>query len=655
MWYHYIYDIKRERGEAMLNSSGMIALCCTTINKEPAKPVIDNLADLLKESGKYKMLVFQCFEDMYAGSKTDKGGASIFQLINYKMLDALIIMPETIKDRSVTEDIMRNCRENNVPVISVDGIIEGAFNISFGYGEAFGTIVEHVLSWHGCRRIKLVAGYKGNDFSQTRIDCCREIMSQHGLTLADADIMYGDFWETPTYEAMDRFFASGEPLPEAFICCNDSMAMAVCLKLNEHGYHVPDDVIVTGFDGIETEKFHKPRLTNAVRNNRTLAQSIMDMLDKITSVGEVAPFDVQLEYEPVFSESCGCGCPTSENTNRRLADFVQSYTGTLNYEEYVNNIENCIAADPTPDNVRNVLEEYCFGNSMICFTSEFWSFFTGENTGDRLPEFSGFGDMHVFACTFLDGRKPDGTVFPAARIMPQLESSFSEYRTMFIIPLHFQDSVQGYFITHFVKEEHHNERLYTLCTSLNRCLENMRTHEQMRTLNRRLEFMFTHDQLTRIYNRYGFYKGFRESYETLSGGERDVFIVSIDLNDMKYINDNFGHSAGDEALCLVSKALTQAGEYCSGGVVCSRFGGDEFVAAKVCPGNAKEQAELYRSGFDAVLAELNRQSGKPYSVNVGLGVYSASLAAVDSIDGLIELADRLMYSDKAKHKRHPRS
>ena len=42
-------------------------------------------------------------------------------------------------------------------------------------------------------------------------------------------------------------------------------------------------------------------------------------------------------------------------------------------------------------------------------------------------------------------------------------------------------------------------------------------------------------------------------------------------------------------------------------------------------------------------------------MNVGLGVYSASLAAVDSIDGLIELADRLMYSDKAKHKRHPRS
>ncbi|MGN1339147.1 MAG: diguanylate cyclase domain-containing protein [Oscillospiraceae bacterium] len=639
----------------MLNSSGLIGFCCSLINKEPVKPVIDNLAQLLKESGKYKMLVFQCFEDICVDDQNARGGASIFRLINYYMLDAMIIMPETIKDSSVIAEIAGNCRRNNVPLISVDGKVKGAFNISFGYGEAFGRIVEHLLSVHGCRRIKLVAGYKGNEFSQTRIDCCRQMMTRHGLTLTDSDIMYGDFWEAPTYEAMDRFFETGEQLPDAFVCCNDSMAMAVCLKLNERGYHVPEDVIVTGFDGIETEKFHQPRLTNAVRNNRTLAKSVMDILEEITSGRVVEPYNVRLEYDTVFSESCGCNEPVPGNMNSRLAEFVQTYTSALNYEEYANNIENQIAADPTPDNVRKVLEEYCFGNSMICFTDEFWKNFSGESAGDRPPEFSGFGDMHVFASTFLDGRKPVGTVFPASRIMPQLDSAFGDYMTMYVIPLHFQDYVQGYYITHYAPPAHHNERLYTLCNSLNRCLENMRTHEQLRTLNRRLEFMFTHDQLTQIYNRYGFYKGFRESFATIGVENRDVFIVSIDLNDMKYINDNYGHSAGDDALCLIARALTDAGEFCSGGVICSRFGGDEFVAAKICQGNAKEQAELYRSGFDSKLTELNQMSGKPYFVNVGIGIFCASLSGVDSIDGLIELADRLMYSDKAKHKRHPRN
>ena len=68
-----------------------------------------------------------------------------------------------------------------------------------------------------------------------------------------------------------------------------------------------------------------------------------------------------------------------------------------------------------------------------------------------------------------------------------------------------------------------------------------------------------------------------------------------------------------------------------------------------------EQAEKYRRGFEEKLAEINAASGKKYQVQVGFGVYSASLSGVDSIDGLIELADRLMYSDKAKHKRHPRN
>ena len=262
--------------------------------------------------------------------------------------------------------------------------------------------------------------------------------------------------------------------------------------------------------------------------------------------------------------------------------------------------------------------------------------------------------MHVFSCTFDDGRKSEGVVFPAARLIPLLENSFSEYNTLLITALHFQDSVLGYIVTHYVNDEHHNERLYTFCTSLDRCIETMRIHEHMSSLNHRLEFMFTHDQLTKIYNRYGFYNGFRESYDSVSG-ERDVFIVSIDLNDMKYINDNFGHAAGDDALCITARALESAAEYCGGGVVCSRFGGDEFVAAKVCPGDARQQVEKYRSGFVKVLEELNSTSGKPYRVNVGLGVYSASLEGVDSIDGLIELADRLMYSDKARHKRHPRN
>lgn len=156
----------------------------------------------------------------------------------------------------------------------------------------------------GARRIKLVAGFRGNEFSQTRIDSCAEVMRRFGLTLEQKDIMYGNFWDQPTYRAMDEFFASGEPLPDAFICCNDAMAIAVCSKLREHGYNVPQDVIVTGFDGIEMEKYHSPRLTSAARDDFGLAESLSEMIERLTAGEE--PYNIGLPYIPVFNESCGC-------------------------------------------------------------------------------------------------------------------------------------------------------------------------------------------------------------------------------------------------------------------------------------------------------------------------------------------------------------
>ena len=628
----------------MLNSERLLGLCCTGANKEPTKQIIDSLARRLRGSG-FRLLIFQCFEDLYYRTKSDIGGAAVFELVNHDMLDAMIILPESLHDRGVIGSIVNGCRNHNLPVISVNEAIEGTFPVIVDSEGAFGAIVEHILSWHSCRRVKLIAGQKDNPFSQYRIDSCKRVMGRHGLSLSENDIYYCDFWEGPTFQAMDRFFESGEALPDVFICCNDSMAMAVCLKLRERGIKVPEDVLVTGFDGIETEKYHKPRLTTAAWDYDKLAEAVLEMAETIFG-GDVQPFTKGLSYEPIFSESCGCACEL-DDSNRQLSDLVRSYSYSLNYEAHIDAMENCIAADPTPANVKKVLGDYCFANSLICFTQDFWRYLGACDGGAG-------NDMKVFLSTFSDGRELDDVTFPAARLIPQLENSFSEYNTLFVIPLHFQDQVMGYFVTHYAPDIHHNERMYTFCTGMNRCLETMRTHEHLAGLNRRLEFMFSHDQLTNIYNRYGFYNGFRESCREMDGDE-DVFIISIDLNDMKYINDSFGHVEGDEALCITARALEMAADSCGGGVICSRFGGDEFVAAKVCGGDAQEQADAFRRCFDLSLEKLNQSSGKPYAVKVSFGAYAASLNGVDSIEGLIELADRLMYSDKAKHKRHPRN
>jgi len=148
----------------MLNRSGIIGLCCTAANKEPSKPIIDAIAKHLEKTGSHKMLVFQCFEDIHMNTPTDIGGASVYKLINYDMLDAMVIVPFSMHDHAVIDQVVQECIKHDVPLISIDMEIPGAFTVQFGYGEAFGTIVEHVLHGSPDSKNLSIASYVG--FSQ---------------------------------------------------------------------------------------------------------------------------------------------------------------------------------------------------------------------------------------------------------------------------------------------------------------------------------------------------------------------------------------------------------------------------------------------------------------------------------------------------------
>ncbi len=646
--------ILEKGGVKLVDNCFMIGFCCTTMQKEPIKLVIDSFVDQITNKENYRMLVYHCFEDLYYDTPSNKGAATIYDMINYDMLDVMLVMQTNEMQKPIFAKVVEKCFKHNVPVIYIDEHCDGAFNVNFGYGNAFADIVEHIITKHNCKDIIHIAGIKGNDFSQTRIDSCAEVMAKHGLTLTEDDIYYGEFWDDPTFAAMDAFFASGRKLPDAFVCANDTMAMAVCLKLNEKGYKVPDDVIVTGFDGIEIERYHDPRLTTAIRDHAELAAAIMGIVDNIAADPNIKPYDVELSYTPVFSESCGCKCETA-NDNKTLADYVRNYSFIRVYEETMNEMGNRISANPTLDNAREVLRKFSFKQTKICITDDYYRYFTEEHDDSEEECISSYPEkMHLLMSCDAD-RSMEGETFSTSKVLPDLMSAFDGKHTLLVVPLHSQESIIGYYTLIFLSMDLCKDQMYTYTMMANQCLENVRTHERMRFLNNKMEFMFTHDHLTRIYNRYGFYKNFREDFAALAAENKDVFIVSIDLNDMKYINDNFGHHAGDEALRITANALTGAAEKGDNDIICSRFGGDEFVVAKICSGDAREQAERYRTNFDTVLAGLNSSSGNPYTVAVSIGVYCASLTAVDTVDELIELADRLMYNDKARHKRQPKS
>lgn len=137
------------------------------------------------------------------------------------------------------------------------------------------------------------------------------------------------------------------------------------------------------------------------------------------------------------------------------------------------------------------------------------------------------------------------------------------------------------------------------------------------------------DTLTALLNRQSYYRDI-QSQGAITG------VASVDMNDLKIINDTEGHAAGDAALVAVAAVMR---DNCGRGGTVYRVGGDEFMILYV---NTKE------SDIASFVAAMRREMAKtPYVCAFGYAMRRSGETVVDAI----RKSDALMYEDKASLKR----
>ena len=152
------------------------------------------------------------------------------------------------------------------------------------------------------------------------------------------------------------------------------------------------------------------------------------------------------------------------------------------------------------------------------------------------------------------------------------------------------------------------------------------------------------DKLTQVNNRQNLL-GFLD-YKLLNHDEK-IFLLMMDLDYFKTINDTYGHLEGDDALIRAATALKMA---CGGfkrRPYIARYGGDEFI---VVIESTKPEAEALIANIREQLEMLNSQANRPYNLkfSIGVGEYHPGMNAND----LIEAADHALY--EIKRARPPR-
>lgn len=631
----------------------VIALISCGIDDSYHSPLVQSFINKCAEND-CRVLWFQSLSSSTDDTAHNRGERNIFNLINYEILDAVVLMSLTVLNKEIREKILANSRKHNIPIISIDGHIEGAYNIYLGYVDALEEMVRHVITEHGARNIKFLSGDKGNEESDARENVFRKVMAEHNLPITEDNVDYGYFWWSTAADAVQRHYDKHGKMPDAIVCANDSMAIGVCGKLNELGFKVPDDVIVTGIDGITEGNSYSPSITTLMLDIKSAGATAAERTLQILN-GEIPVNGTEtVEGTILYRESCGCEPARLSSDDNALKHEL--YNGLDLWSSVAD--KSILMAETvtysgsfmdTLESIKPFLSSAWAKECWLCICDDFIA--TDADTVTRSNEDyrrTGYSKVIKYVVHGIDDIEFDFLApFESAELVPDFEKVIKKHNNLMFLPLNFRDRTIGYFAIEFTNTIRNYHMLRSFINNISRVLENARIQSELKSVVNRLEDMYIHDSMTALYNRRGFYRLVPEIYNKCRDEQTEFMVISIDMDNLKGINDTYGHAEGDNALTTIANALLAAS--CNGEIV-ARFGGDEYIAAGACP--SKNYADEFMEKFNSSLAEYNAGSDKPYKVEASCGMYSLVPPADTSLDEFIKSADKLMYSEKATHRMH---
>ncbi len=245
-----------------------------------------------------------------------KGDANELSAYNYQYnslydysliagLDAIIISYGTLciyLDRDDREAFASKYR--SVPLVILEEYDEDScdsFIISDNYGSMY-TIMEHILTYHGYKKVLYLSGPKNNTDSNERERAYLEAMNAHGLTVTEDMVEYGDY-SSEVEDLVERLL-DNNPDAEAIVSANDEMASSAYRVCRKRGLIPGRDIAITGYDDVEFAQRMDPPLTTA--NQDGLDMGFRALKCAVSLCKDAEPVKMKLPAKFLRRQSCGC-------------------------------------------------------------------------------------------------------------------------------------------------------------------------------------------------------------------------------------------------------------------------------------------------------------------------------------------------------------
>lgn len=628
-----------------------IAVLVAGIRFDSQRRILRGITERAAEDGA-NVYIFTCDSWSYSTTYHNKGETAIFNLPDYDDYDGIILHGDTISDGEAVKNMIRSIRKAGVPCVSLNVKHEGMFYLGMENANGITKIVNHLVKVHGAKRLAFISGPKGNADATGRLKAFKSAMAENKLSVPREYIYYGDYHPESGKAAVIKFSESKLEFPDAIVAANDEMAVGAFYELEQRGYEVPGNILLTGYDYAISGRNHYPQITSVERPEIELGRRAYDMLKDSIAGKTIEEGD--LLCTPVFSESCGCEKRDRVDSTEIRRRYVKERIHLTTYSEIVKSSSVNFTGAMTFENILEKIRKYVEMMEIeefylcMCVVDEYYGGEPFSKVGVKggTPNMAGYAPEICIPIVYRDGCFSQHGRFSSKELLPReyTEDAYGRYYT--VIPIHYQERSYGYCVLGNSRLMMDSELFHIFIMNINNALENLRKQNMLNAMVERLNRMWVYDTLTGIFNRAGFFK-FAPSIidEALCKGN-DLFVFFLDLDGLKAVNDKYGHDEGDAFIKAMADVLSQVHRH---GELLMRYGGDEFVV--LAQGYSREDAENYIKKVREGIAEYNRISEHPYTLEASMGYSIMAPAENLDLEAFIETADQEMYKDKNEKKR----
>lgn len=628
-----------------------IAVLLGAINLDNQRKILDGMISATQKAD-CNLYVFTNYIGNQENLESLTIASRIFDLPDFSKFDGVILAGNSIFHPHVLNVILEQIRQADVPTVSIDRRYDGMSTIEISSYEAQFKMVEHFITEHNCKNIFYVSGPTSlnNKEAEIRLQAYCDALQKYKLPPQEDHTYEGFFTLEGGVNAAKQILKSHN-MPDAIICGNDDMALGVMETFQNAGYRIPKDIKIAGFDNTGLSKISNPSLSTVDQNQYEVgAKAVHEILELIDGK---SPETHQVSCILECRESCGCNLRTFHSSIGEK--YVAQQHDMLRMTDVLRGMEAAFSKADTTVKLIDVLKNYIpligMKEFYLCLCeSEKLFVFPDRNLGrnlDILQVNEQFTETMELPLAYKDGAFKAYPKFRKGLLLPESCCDKNSGNVYIVNQIYYQNCCYGYAICGNAPDIA-SSNLYNLwLMEIGVGFENTRKWMLLKDAVDKLNGMWCYDNLTNLYNRSGFYYEAKTILDQLKAEDKYIFIIFIDADGLKQVNDTIGHEAGDRMIQAIAEIVRKN---TLSDMLSMRYGGDEFVLFGGFDADEGAWVEHIAESIRRDVRDANASGQYEFPLSLSMGGSGWRAREVEDLSKLIEQADQQMYEEKRKKK-----